>query len=66
VHDSKQGYDKYTEKPGYSRNADVAFADASPADCAALVIRAIGRPNISAAPQTASGSSGTSLSKRRQ
>jgi hypothetical protein len=66
VHDFKPRYDTYTEKPGYSWNADVAYADANPADCVALVIRAVGRPNISAAPQTASGSSGISLSKRRQ
>jgi protease I len=38
VHDFEPGYDTYTEKPGYSWDADVAFADVDPADYAALVI----------------------------
>jgi deglycase len=38
VHDFEPGYDTYTEKPGYSWEADVAFADVRPADYAALVI----------------------------
>jgi protease I len=38
VHDFEPGYDTYTEKPGYSLDADVAFADVNPADYAALVI----------------------------
>ena len=38
VHDFEPGYDTYTEKPGYSWNADLSFADANPADYAALVI----------------------------
>jgi protease I len=38
VHDFEPGYDTYTEKPGYSWDADVAFGDVSPADYAALVI----------------------------
>jgi protease I len=38
VHDFEPGYDTYTEKPGYSWNADLAFADVKPADYAALVI----------------------------
>lgn len=38
VHDFEPGYDTYTEKPGYSWNADLAFADVRPADYAALVI----------------------------
>jgi protease I len=38
VHDFEPGYDTYTEKPGYSWDADVAFADVNPADYAALVI----------------------------
>ena len=38
VHDFEPGYDTYTEKPGYSWNADLAFADVNPADYAALVI----------------------------
>ncbi len=38
VHDFEPGYDTYTEKPGYSWNADLAFADVNPADYVALVI----------------------------
>src|ERR687894_638190 len=38
VHDFVEGYDTYTEKPGYTMDADVAFADVDPADYAALVI----------------------------
>lgn len=38
VHDFEPGFDTYTEKPGYSWDADVAFADVNPADYAALVI----------------------------
>jgi protease I len=38
VHDFEPGYDTYTEKPGYSWEADVAFADVKPADYVALVI----------------------------
>ena len=38
VHDFEEGYDTYTEKPGYTWDADLAFADADPADYVALVI----------------------------
>ena len=38
VHDFEPGYDTYTEKPGYSWDADIAFADVNPADYAAVVI----------------------------
>lgn len=38
VHDFEPGYDTYTEKPGYSWEADIAFADVNPSDYAALVI----------------------------
>jgi protease I len=38
VHDFVEGYDTYTEKPGYTLDADIAFADVDPADYAALVI----------------------------
>jgi protease I len=38
VHDFEPGYDTYTEKPGYSWDADLAFADVNPADYAAIVI----------------------------
>jgi deglycase len=38
VHDFVDGYDTYTEKPGYTWEADVAFADVDPSDYVALVI----------------------------
>lgn len=38
VHDFVEGFDTYTEKPGYTWPADVAFAEVDPADYAALVI----------------------------
>jgi protease I len=38
VHDFEPGFDTYTEKPGYSWDADLAFADVKPADYVALVI----------------------------
>jgi deglycase len=38
VHDFTPGYDTYTEKPGYTWEADLAFADVDPADYAAVVI----------------------------
>lgn len=38
VHDFTDGFDTYTEKPGYTWPADIAFADVDPAEYAALVI----------------------------
>ncbi|MFH8381632.1 DJ-1/PfpI family protein [Kitasatospora sp. NPDC018058] len=38
VHDFVEGYDTYTEKPGYTWPADLALADVDPADYVALVI----------------------------
>ncbi|GAA4992152.1 DJ-1/PfpI family protein [Kitasatospora paranensis] len=38
VHDFVDGFDTYTEKPGYTWPADVAVADVDPADYVALVI----------------------------
>ncbi len=38
VHDFEEGYDTYTEKPGYSWPADVAFKDVNPEDYVAVVI----------------------------
>ncbi|MGD9695468.1 MAG: DJ-1/PfpI family protein [Thermoleophilia bacterium] len=38
VHDFVEGFDTYTEKPGYTWDADVAFADVDPTDYVALVI----------------------------
>jgi deglycase len=38
VHDFVDGYDTYTEKPGYTWDADLAFSDVEPADYVALVV----------------------------
>jgi protease I len=38
VHDFVEGYDTYTEKPGYTWPADLAFADVKPSDYVALVV----------------------------
>jgi protease I len=38
VHDFVEGYDTYTEKPGYTWPADMAFADVNPADYVAMVV----------------------------
>src|SRR5439155_20714283 len=38
VHDFVEGYDTYTEKPGYTWNADLAFADVDPSDYVAMVV----------------------------
>src|SRR6185437_12804222 len=38
VHDFVDGFDTYTEKPGHTWPADVAFADVDPADYVAVVI----------------------------
>ncbi|MGH8899379.1 MAG: DJ-1/PfpI family protein [Egibacteraceae bacterium] len=38
VHDFVEGFDTYTEKAGYTWDADLAFADVDPADYVALVI----------------------------
>ncbi|MGH2955214.1 MAG: DJ-1/PfpI family protein [Solirubrobacterales bacterium] len=38
VHDFVDDFDTYTEKPGYTWDADIAFADVDPDDYAALVV----------------------------
>jgi len=38
VHDFEPGFETYTEKPGYSWDADLAFADVKPDDYVAVVI----------------------------
>lgn len=38
VHDFVDGFDTYTEKPGYTWQADIAFADVDPASYVALVV----------------------------
>lgn len=38
VHDFVEGFDTYTEKPGYTWDADLAFEDVDPSQYAALVV----------------------------
>ncbi len=38
VHDFVDGFDTYTEKPGYSWSADLAFSEVNPEEYVALVI----------------------------
>jgi protease I len=38
VHDFVEGYDTYTEKPGYTWDADLAFSEVDPSTYAAVVI----------------------------
>lgn len=38
VHDFVEGYDTYTEKPGYTWPADLAFADVDPTEYVAVVV----------------------------
>jgi protease I len=38
VHDFVDGFDTYTEKPGYTWPADIAFADVDPSQYVALVV----------------------------
>jgi protease I len=38
VHDFVDGFDTYTEKPGYTWDADLAFADVEPAEYVALIV----------------------------
>jgi protease I len=38
VHDFVEGFDTYTEKPGYTWDADIAFAEVVPEQYAALVL----------------------------
>ena len=38
VHDFVDGYDTYTEKPGYTWDADVAFSEVDPSDYVAVVV----------------------------
>jgi protease I len=38
VHDFEPGYDTYTEQPGYSWDADLAFSEVKPEEYVALVI----------------------------
>jgi protease I len=38
VHDFVDGFDTYTEKPGYTWEADLAFSDVDPSDYVALIV----------------------------
>ena len=60
VHDFVDGFDTYTEKPGYTWPADLAFADVDPADYVALVIPGGRAPEYIRNDPTCSGSCGTS------
>ena len=53
VHDFVEGYDTYTEKPGYTWPADLAFADVDPAGYVALVIPGGRAPDTSATTRRA-------------
>ncbi len=48
VHDFEPGYDTYTEKPGYTWPADLAFSEVDAGDYAALVIPGGRAPRVSA------------------
>ncbi len=48
VHDFEPGFDTYTEKPGYTWPADLAFSEVDPGQYAALVVPGGRRPNICA------------------
>ncbi len=48
VHDFVDGFDTYTEKPGHSWPADLAFADVDPSEYAAVVVPG-GRAALAAA-----------------
>ncbi|HEY1572053.1 MAG TPA: DJ-1/PfpI family protein [Pseudonocardiaceae bacterium] len=61
VHDVVDGFDTYTEKPGHSWQADVAFADVDPADYVAIVVPGGRAPEyVRNDASTPSGSCGTS------
>jgi hypothetical protein len=64
VHDFEAGFDTYTEKPGYTWDADLAFKDVNPADYAAWSSRAEERPNIFATTKTFAGLSDISSIKK--
>jgi len=52
VHDFESGFETYTEKPGYTWDADLSFADVNPADYVALVIPGGGLRSTSATTPT--------------
>ena len=52
VHDFEPGFDTYTEKPGYSWDADLSFAEVNPSDYVALVVPEAVRPNTFAMTPT--------------
>ena len=65
VHDFVDGFDTYTEKPGHTWQADVAFADVDPSEYVALVIPGGRAPEYippahpTYGPVAVSGSTGT-------
>jgi putative intracellular protease/amidase len=68
VHDFEDGFDTYTEKPGYTWPADLAFSEVDPGDYAALVIpggpRSICATTLSCGRCSRRSSTRTSRSRR--
>lgn len=60
VHDFVDGFDTYTEKPGYTWPADLGFDEVDPAGYAALVIPGAGRRSTCATIRGCAGSWPTS------
>ena len=48
VHDFVAGFDTYTEKPGHTWPADVAFADVDPSEYVAVVVPGRARAGVPA------------------
>lgn len=57
VHDFEPGFDTYTEKPGYTWPADLAFSEVDPDDYVALVVPGAAPPNTCATTRTCARSS---------
>lgn len=64
VHEFEPGFDTYTEKPGYTWDADLAFKDVNPADYVALVVPGGRAPNTFAITKTFAGSSDISSTRK--
>lgn len=60
VHDFEPGYDTYTEKPGYTFPADLAFSEVDPGAYIALVIPGGRAPSTSATTPNCARSSAPS------
>ena len=64
VHDFEPGFDTYTEKPGYTWDANLAFKDVNPANYVALVVPGDERPNTFATTKTSARSCAIFLSTK--